>query len=174
MVPAKAQTTNPTNPPSTTPVPISTSLNFNIGAGALGLGGSSQATASTDVALQLNPGIVKAPNFSFRSDNVLAPGANLQFYGGGGEYQLPKLSKTGLLSAVYFDLNATFGIDRITSDTLPTKTHFGLMAGASMHYLTSAGVDLNLFQVGFLRTPGAPWGANAPYFGGSVSYFFGH
>jgi len=168
-IPCFAQTTAT----PTTPTPTTASMNFNIGAGALGLGGSNQATAATDVALTINPGIAKLPGLSLRSDNLLAPGANLQFYAGGFEYQLPKLAKSGLLSAVYFDLNATAGINRITSATLPTKSSFGLMAGASMHYLTSANVDLNLFQVGFLRTPGAPWGANAPYFGGSVSYFFG-
>ncbi len=158
---------------TTTPTPSSASLSFNVGAGAFGLGGSSNATPATDIALTLNPGIAKAPNFSFRSDNLLAPGANLQFYGGGGEYQLPQLAKTGLLADIHFNLNATFGLDRIAPASGPTQEHFGLMAGASMHYMTSAGVDLNLFQVGFLRTPGAPWGANAPYFGGSISYFFG-
>lgn len=162
-----AQTTT-----TTTTAPTSSSLSFNIGAGALGLSGS-QATPATDITLELNPGIAKAPNFSFRSDNVLAPGANLQFYAGGGSYKLPKLAKTGLLSQIYFDLNASAGIDRIVPATGPSQSHFGLMAGASMHYLTSVGVDMNLFQVGYMRTPGAPWGGSAPYFGGSISYLFG-
>ena len=169
---AQTTTTTTTTAPAT-PTPVSTSLSFNVGAGAFGFGGSSTATPGTDIELALNPGIAKLPNFSFRSDNLLAPGANLQYYGGGGDYQLPNLSKTGLLSSIHFDLNGTFGIDRIVPSTGPSQSHFGMMVGASMHYTTSIGVDMNLFQVGFLRTPGAPWGANAPYFGGSVSYFFG-
>lgn len=152
--------------------PSSASMNFNLGAGAFGLGGTN-ATPATDVALSLNPGIKKLPNFSFRSDNVIAPGDNMQLFAGGGEYKLPSFSKTGLLSAVHFEINGTFGIDRVTPLSGPTQSHFGLMVGASMHYMTSAGVDLNLFQVGFLRTPGVPNGANRPYFGGSVSYFWG-
>lgn len=159
--------------PSFAQTPSQSTVNFNIGAGALGLGGSTQATPATDVSLRLNPGIKKAPNFAFRSDNLLAPGADLQFYAGGGEYALPHLSKTGLLAQVSFHINASFGIDRIVPATGSAQSHFGLMAGVSMHYTTSSGVDMNIFQVGFLRTPGAPWGANAPYFGGSVSYFFG-
>jgi hypothetical protein len=169
-LPAYAQSS--TTPPAT-PAPTQTSLTLNVGAGALGLGGSTNATPSTDISLSLNPGIAKMPWFSLRSDNVLAPGAYLQMYAGGGDVQLPKLSKTGLLSQVRFDLNATFGIDRIVPPTGVSQSHFGMMAGASMHYLTATGVDVNLFQVGFMRSPGAPWGANAPYFGGSVSYLFG-
>jgi hypothetical protein len=152
--------------------PSSASMNFNLGAGAFGLGGTN-ATPATDVALSLNPGIKKLPEFALRSDNLLDPGENMQFFGGGGNVTLPQLSKTGLLSKVHFEVNATFGLDRVTPPTGPTQAHFGLMVGASLHYSSPTGVDLNLFQVGFLRTPGVPNGANRPYFGGSVSYFWG-
>ena len=155
-----------------TPAPSTASMSFNVGAGAFGLGGTN-ATPATDIALTLNPGIAKAPNFSFRSDNLLAPGANLQYFGGGGSYKLPKLSKAGLLASVHFELNATAGLDRISPPNGSAAEHFAMMAGASMHYTTSAGVDMDLFQVGYIRTPGAPWGGSAPYFGGSISYLFG-
>lgn len=143
-------------------------LSFSIGAGALGLGGSSNATPATDIPVTLNPGIAKMPDFSFRMDTLLAPGPGLQFYGGGADYQLPYLAKTGLFSKIYFTVNATFGLDRIVPAIGASQSHAAMMIGGTVHYAAPAGMDINMFQAGLLRTPGAPWGANAPYIGGSL------
>ena len=151
-----------------TPAPATSTMAFSVGAGAFGISATSNATPATDVTLSLNPGIAKLPNFSFRSDNVLAPGAGMQFYGGGVDYRIPYLAKTGLFSQIYFTVNGTFGIDRIVPATGPSQANFGFMVGGTVHYVAGS-VDLNLFQAGLLHTPGAAWGSNAPYIGGSVT-----
>ena len=159
-----------------TPSPTQSTVNFSVGAAALGLGGTAQATAATDVKLELNPGFTaKLKTLELRSDNLLAPGANLQYYGGGVNFTIPKnFPKTSILAPLSFYVDATVGVNRIVPATGPSTSHIGFMMGGGLRWLTSSGVQMTLIEVNVLHTPGAPWGANAPAISGGLSYVFGH
>jgi hypothetical protein len=160
----------------TVPVPITSTVNFNIGAQAFGLGGTQQATPASDVTLVLNPGFTNkiAKQFSLRSDNLLAPGASLQYYGGGFNWNAPfKFALTSAFAPLSFYTDATVGVDRIVPATGPTQAHVSVMAGGGLKWLTSSGVQITLIEVNWLHTPDAPWGNNAPAYSGGLSYVFG-
>lgn len=158
------------------PTPTQSTLSFSVGASALGLGGASQATAATDVKMELNPGFTgKFKTLELRSDNLLAPGANLQYYGGGVNFTIPKsFPKTSAFAPLSFYVDGTVGADRIVPGTGKSSSHIGFMAGGGLRWLTSSGVQVQLIEVNLLHAPGAPWGANAPAISGGLSYVFGH
>lgn len=169
--PVMAQTA--TAPP---PAPAATqsTVSFNIGAGALGLGMASQATPATDIKLSLNPGFAKAKGLSLISDNVLAPGANLQFYGGGFSYDLPQLfPKTSALAPVLFYVRGTIGADRIVPAVGSGQSHVAFLAGGGLAWQPSNSVRIQLIEVDDGHFPGAPFGANAPVVSGGLSILFG-
>lgn len=159
------------------PAPTSSTMSFSVGGNALGLGGTTASTPATDITLTLNPGVATKgylSEVSLLSDNLLAPGANLQYYAGGFLAPIPvKIPSTSPLSGISFYWRATAGVDRIVPASGPSQTHFGLMAGGGAQYTNSSGVKVTLIEVDFLRTPGSPWGANAPAVEGGLSYVFG-
>lgn len=157
------------------PAPAQSTTNFQIGSGAFGLGMGAQATPAANVTLSLNPGLATKTylgQVSLISDNLLAPSVNLQYYGGGFSAPIP-FKLTGALSGLSFFWRATGGIDRIVPATGPSVSHFGVMAGGGANWTSSTGVTVKLVEVDFLRTPGAPWGANAPAVSGGVGFIFG-
>jgi len=155
-----------TAPASNVPAPVTSTLSFSVGASALGT--TSQATPATDVMLALNPGFKGAlSNLEFRSDNLLSPGANLQYYGGGFNFNVPK-HLPGVFAPLSFYVDGTFGIDRIVPPAGASSSHFAFLAGGGLKWLTSSG------EVDDLHTPGAPWGSNTPAISGGISYLFGH
>lgn len=159
-----------------TPAPTASSLNFNVGAAAFGLGGATQATPASDVVLSLNPGFTQKflANLSLRSDNILAPGADLQFYAGGFQYAIPySFPSASPLHALHFYSDVEFGVDRIVPATTPSQAHFAFMAGGGVNWTMSNGVTVNLIEVNDLHAPGAPWGNDAPALAGGISYIFG-
>ena len=169
-IPCYAQTSTAT----ATPAPTSSTVTFNIGASALGLGGTSQSTPASDITLHLGLGLAKAPNLYLKSDSLLAPGANLQYYGGGVGDCFPHVfGKNGPLSGLILCAEGSVGADRIVPSSGPSQSHVAFMAGGYFEYQTSSGVNINLVGVEDLHTPGAPWGSNAPAVQGGISYFFG-
>jgi hypothetical protein len=155
-----------------TPAPTTSNLSFSVGASALGT--TSQATPATDVMLSLNAGFKGVwSNLEFRSDNLLSPGANLQYYGGGINFNVPK-KLPGVLAPLSFYVNGTVGIDRIVPATGPSQAHYAFMGGGGLKWLTSSGVQIRLIEIDDLHTPGAPWGSNTPAISGGISYLFGH
>lgn len=169
-LPCLAQTTN-------VPTPASASRSFSVGAAAFGLGGMAQATPASDVTLTLNPGFASTGYFSkfdLRSDNVLSPSANLQFFGGGFQAPIPvTFPKGSALAPLSFYADATFGVDRIVPSAGPSQVHFALMAGGGVNWTLSNGVTVNLIEVNDLHAPGAPWGNDAPALSGGISYIWG-
>lgn len=159
----------------TAPPVQTTSTAFAIGASAFGLGGSTGATPASDVSLSIAPGFSTKgylSQLSLMSDSLLAPSPGLQYYGGGLTGPIPvKLS--GALSGLSFFWRATAGADRIVPATGPSQAHFGLMAGGGARWQGSSGVKVTIVEVDFLRTPGAPWGANAPAVSGGIGFAFG-
>ena len=164
--------------PTPLPAPTTSTASFNIGAQAFGLGGSSQATPASDVTLSLNPGFSTnkyLKTLELRSDNLLAPGANLQYYGGGVNWVTPlKFASTSAFAPLSFYVDATAGVGRIVPASGATVSHVGFMAGGGLRWLTGSGVQLTLIEVNVLHTPGAPWGSSAPAVSGGLSYVFGH
>lgn len=172
-----AQTTVPVTttplPVSSAPVPNTNTFNFSIGANALGLG---VTTPASDITLSLNPGFSGfAKNFELRSDNLLSPGANLQYYGGGVNFNLPfKFPTTSALAPLSFYVDITVGADRIVPANGVSRSHVGYMGGGGLRWTTSSGVKINLIEINNIHTPGAPWGNNAPAVSSGLSYVFGH
>ena len=158
------------------PAPTASTMNFNIGAQAFGLGGSSQATPASDITLSLNPGLTNkiAKQFDLRSDNLLAPGVSLQYYGGGFNWNAPfKFAATSAFAPLSFYADATVGVNRIVPATGASQAHIGFMAGGGLRWLTTSGVKVTIIEVNVLHAPGAPWGSNAPAYSGGLSYVFG-
>jgi hypothetical protein len=168
--PCFAQTTN-------VPKPISSTKGFSLGAAAFGVGGMAQATPASDVTLTLKPGFATTgylSEISLRSDSLLAPGANLQFYGGGLQAPIPLgFAKESALGPLSFYADATFGVDRIVPSTGPSAAHFAFMAGGGVNWTMSSGVTVNLIEVNDLHAPGAAWGNDAPAVSGGISYVWG-
>jgi len=161
----------------TVPTPTTNTASFNIGAAAFGLGGSSQATPASDVTLSLNPGFNNKyfKTLELRSDNLLAPGANLQYYGGGVNWVTPlKFASTSMFAPLSFYVDGTAGATRIVPATGVANSHIGFMAGGGLRWLTSSGVQVTLVEINVLHAPGAPWGSSAPAVSGGLSYVFGH
>lgn len=157
-----------------TPAPTQTTVNFQIGAGALGMAATSQATPATDIKLSLNPGFAKAKGLFLVSDNVLAPGANLQYYGGGIQYELPQLfPKTSALAPVEFYLRGTIGADRIVPASGPGQSHIAFLAGGGLAWKPSSSVRIQLIEVDDGHFPGASWGPHVPVISGGLSILFG-
>jgi len=160
----------------TLPTPTTNTASFNIGAAAFGLGGAASATPASDVTLSLNPGFNNKyfKTLELRSDNLLAPGANLQYYGGGVNWVTPlKFASTSAFAPLSFYVDATAGVGRIVPASGATVSHVGFMAGGGLRWLTSSGVQVTLVEINVLHTPGAPWGSNAPAISGGLSYVFG-
>jgi len=163
-----------TSTPVPTPAPVTSTVNFQIGAGALGIAATSQATPATDIKLELNPGFAKAKSLSLISDNLLAPGANLQYYGGGVSYDLPKIfPKTSMLSPVDFYVRGSVGVDRIVPASGTGQSHIAFLAGGGLAWEPSSAVRIQLVEVDDGHFPGAPWGAHAPVISGGLSLLFG-
>ena len=159
-----------------TPAPAQNTMSFNIGASALGLAATQNATPASDIVLSLNPGFKSAvmQNFALRSDNLLAPGANLQYYGGGVNFTIPyKFAAGNVFAPLSFYVDGTVGADRIVPATGPSASHVAFMAGGGANWQTSSGVQINLVEINLLHTPSAPWGSNAPAISGGISYVFG-
>lgn len=159
---ARAQTPAPATSQST--------LQFSIGASALGVSPSSDASPASDVTLSLK----FTSRVSLRSDNLLAPSADLQFYGGGIQVDLPTklLAKTPLAQLQPYAFGV-LGSDRIVPASGASQAHVGFFAGMGLDWKVNATMRMKLIEVGDLHTPGAPWGANAPAVSGGLSLFFG-
>lgn len=163
-----------TSTSATAPSPVTSTVNFQIGAGALGIAATSQATPATDIKLELNPGFVKLPALSLLSDNLLAPGANLQYYGGGVSYDLPKIfPKTSMLAPVDFYVRGSVGVDRIVPASGAGQSHIAFLAGGGLAWEPSSTVRIQLVEIDDGHFPGAPFGANAPVISGGLSLLFG-
>jgi hypothetical protein len=176
---ARAQTSTPPKSAASAatapaPAPTSSTMNFQIGADAFGISPTSSATPASDVIAQLNPGFAKLPGFSFVSDNLLAPGANLQFYGGGIRYDFGSVfPKTSALAPLSFYVRGTVGADRIVPATGPGQSHVAFLAGGGLSWAPTGALRLQLVEVDDGHFPGAPWGSNAPVVSGGLSIFFG-
>jgi hypothetical protein len=160
-----------------TPTPVSSTFNFNIGAQAFGLGGTSQATPASDVVLSLNPGFTNKylSELEFRNDNLLAPGANLELFTGGINWEPPlKFPASSVFAPLSFYVDGTVGVDRIVPATGPSQAHVGFMTGGGLRWLMSSGVRVNILEINVIHAPGAPWGTNSPAYAGGLSYLFGN
>lgn len=165
--PSMAQTSTP-------PAPTQTTMNFQIGAGALGIASTSQATPATDIKLSFNPGFAKMKSLSLLSDNVLAPGANLQYYGAGISYEFSNIfPKTSALAPVSFYLRGSIGADRIVPATGASQSHIAFLAGGGLAWNPSSSVRIQLVEVDDGHFPGASWGPHVPVVSGGLSILFG-
>ena len=166
----QAQTSTSSTPAAQAPAPTQESLTFSFGATALGLAPSGDTTPASDIVVKL--GFTK--RVTLRSDNLLAPGANLQYYGGGMQVDLPNkfLSKTVLAPLQPF-VAGTIGADRIVPASGPSQSHISFMAGGGLDWTPSVSVRVHLIEVDVAHFPGAPWGANTPAVSGGISMFFG-
>ena len=155
-----------------TPAPTVSTTNFSLGGQAMGIGGG---TPAVDVNMTLNPGLVgKAQNFELRSDNIEAPGANTQIYLGGGNYLPPAaFPVSSILHPLKFYIGGGVGVDRIVPAAGPSQAHIAFMVGGGARWLLSSGVQINLFEVDWLRAPGSPWGNNTAAISGKLSYAWG-
>lgn len=163
--------------PSNVPTPTQSNLNFQVGGTAMGVGAS---TPATDVTLDLNPNFTGyASNFTFHSDNFLAPGAGTQYYGGGGHYcllgQCPKsMAKIpGVFAPLSISVGGSLGVDRIVPSTGPSSSHIGFMAGVKIGWTLSNGMNIDVLEVKDCHFPGAPFGNNSICEQGGVSYVWG-
>lgn len=160
-----------------TPAPTQSNMTFNVGASALGAGGTN-ATPAANITLELNPQFATKgyfSNVSLLSDNAQAPGINWQYYGGGAQLPIPlKIPSSSPLSPLTFYSRGTVGIERIVPSSGPSTSNVGAMVGGGAKWTMQNGMQFKLFEVGIIVSPHAAWGNKVPYFGGSVSYLFGH
>jgi hypothetical protein len=120
------------------------------------LPGNHQTVAGTEAGMSFAP----TPNFELYDDNILAPGQNFRYFGGGFRYYLPVLSQK-LNNAspnvngfrFRFALEAGAGVDRITQP-VPTQ-HYGFTAGGRVEYdLTNSGTWTMGADVRYAKFPG--------------------
>lgn len=163
------------------PAPSQSTLSFNIGASALGLGGTSQATPASDVVLELNPGFKgRFGNFELRSDNILAPGINLQSYHGGLNYCFvgpacvaPFAKIPGQLAPLSFYADFAPGVDRIVPATGNAQSHFSYIVGGGIKWQMQNGIQMRLIEVDAYHAPGSPFDT-APMVAGGITYVWGN
>lgn len=163
-----------------TVAPAQSTVNLSIGAQAFGLGGASQATPATDVTLQLNPGFSKIlANLVLESHNILAPSADLQYYGGGvgfcvfGDCPRPIHKLPGVLAPLSLKIGANAGVARIVPAAGPSMGNVGYMAYGELGWTTGPGIHITVFSIGNCHFPKAPWGNNAPCMSGGIEKIFG-
>jgi hypothetical protein len=156
-----AQTTSPTPTPSSTQT-----LQVSIGAQALGFG---TAAAGTDVVAKVS--IVGS--LALRSDNILVPSTNFQFYGAGFQYNIPMqfLAKTNFSSLQGY-VSTSVGADRIVPASGASSSHVGFLAGGGFNWQESNNVIVNIVEVRLMHAPGNPSGTNVPVVSGGISLFF--
>jgi len=149
---AMAQTTTP--PPAAAPIPI-----FSVSTQAVAVRIGGETLPGTDIIGSFN--VTK--NVILQSDNILAPGNNLQAYLGGVRYNLDTvlnkyIAKTTIPTNTFLPyVHAALGIVRNVPATGAAQQHYSALAGAGFDYdPTSSGK----FSFG----PRVEW-FNAPGFG---------
>lgn len=161
---AQAQTASPA--PSNAPGTSQSTVQVSVGAQALGLG---TAAAGTDVVAKVS--VVNS--LALRSDNILVPSTNFQFYGAGLQYNLPMsfLAKTNFSSLQGY-VSASVGADRIVPASGPSASHVGFLAGGGFNWIKSNNMIVNIVEVRLMHAPGNPSGTNVPVVSGGISLFF--
>lgn len=107
---------------------------FSLALSPISLPGAHQTVAGTEAGMTLNI----TNSLALVDQNIIAPGDNFQFYGGGAQYTFKALSTklnnaspnlNGL--AFQFGLKATAGVDRLTAIN---AQHWGFTAGGFVNY----------------------------------------
>jgi hypothetical protein len=107
---------------------------FTLALSPISLPGNHQTVAGTEAGLSL--GVTQ--NLDVIDQNIVAPGDNFQYFGGGVQYRLPVLS-TKLNNAspnlnglkFQFGLKASVGVDRLTAIN---AQHWAFTAGGFVNY----------------------------------------
>jgi hypothetical protein len=144
--------TAPTSSPSTS------SPTFSLNASIISL----SANGATTPATVIGETYAATSNFLLREDNIIGPGANLNAYLGGAQYNLTGLSKllknTNLNNKnVQFYALALAGANHVTDpETKLTRQHFSFEAGGGVNYdpTGSGKFTVNLVEVKYLKAPG--------------------
>jgi hypothetical protein len=152
--------------PTPAPTPTTSTLQISVGTQALGLGTSA---AGTDVVAKVS---IVGP-LSLRSDNILVPSTDFQFYGGGFQYNVPTsfLAKTNF-SALQGYVSASVGASRVVPATGPSTSHVGFLAGGGFNWLESNNMIVNIVEIRWMHAAGNPSGENVPVVSGGLSFFF--
>lgn len=117
---------------------------------AVRIGGSTQP--GTDAIGSFN----LTPRLQLQSDNILAPGINLQSYLGGVKYQfswLDSLLKKSSLSSIKPYVHGAFGIVRNVPATGTAQQHYSALAGAGFDYQVNGTLSIGP-RVEFFNAPG--------------------
>ena len=150
------------NPPA--PAPVDTTTMFAIASQAVAVRIGGQSVPGTDVIGTY----AVTKHVSVRSDNLLAPGNNLQLYGAGFNWRLPLgglISKTNLPKNTFEPyLTGTIGIVRnVPAAGAVTQRYAGLVGGGVNYDPAGTGrFTINLVEVRAADLPGFgkhPWGA---------------
>jgi len=149
------------NPPAPAPVDVTM---FSIASQAVAVRIGGQSVPGTD----LIGSYAVTKRISVRSDNLLAPGNNLQLYGAGFDWKPPLsglISKTTLPKNTFEPyLTGTIGIVRNVPAAGPVKQHYAALLGGGVNYdpTGSGRFTVNLIEVRAADLPGFgkhPWGA---------------
>jgi len=149
--------TPPAAPVASTPAPSTSSPTFSLSASILSL----SAKGTTTPATVIGETFLVTPKYLLREDNIIGPGANLNAYLGGLQYQpavAKFLQKTTLNSkSIQPYLMALAGANHVTNPaTGTTVQHPSFEAGGGVNYdPTGAGkFTVNLVEVRYLKAPG--------------------
>src|SRR5258708_17099702 len=132
---------------------------FSMDAQAISLPGGKQTAAGTVVGGTF----AITQNFALRSDNLIAPGANLSAYLGGFNYNLPVLSrKLNNMSPnldgsrFQFYITASVGVDRLSPASGDVRQHYAALVGGGVRYDASGSgrFSVNLAEVRWAKLPG--------------------
>lgn len=135
-----------------TPSPATISPLFSVStqAVAVRIGGSTQPGTDAIGAFNLTP------RLQLQSDNILAPGINLQAYLGGVKYQFPwldSLLKKSSLSTIKPYFHGALGITRNVPSTGSAIQHYSALAGAGFDYQVNGTLSIGP-RVEFFNAPG--------------------
>jgi hypothetical protein len=150
------QTATPAPAPATSN-PSTSNSTFSLEASILSL----SAKGTTTPATVIGETFLVTPKYLLREDNIIGPGANLNAYLGGLQYQpsLGKaLQKTTLNSKnIQPYIMALVGANHVTnSATAITVQHVSFEAGGGVNYdpTGSGKFSVNLLEVRYLKAPG--------------------
>ena len=145
--------------------PAPATMQVSIGAAAL----DGNGVPGTDIVAKASI----AGALALRSDNILIPSTQFQFYGGGFQYNIPMsfLAKTNFSSLQGY-VTASLGADRIVPASGASQAHLSGLAGGGFNWQMSNNVIVNIVEVRWMHAPGNPSGANVPVVSGGFSLFF--